>query len=257
MKRNLTLNLFLAILITVLFTVFTPPGYSEEIKAEYDDFDDPFDDEKEVIDNTYVIHTNISDPLEPLNRGIFYFNDKVYLYLLIPVSKGYGAVLPKGLRRSFSNFFSNLSSSVRFASCLLQGKFSEAGIELKRFTINTTIGLLGFFDPATKKYKLSKQDEDMGQTFGHYGIDEGFFLMLPFLGPSSARDSIGLIGNAYLHPITYIYGFEEIVQLKVFEVLNETSMDPDGYKNLKKDMFDPYIAFRDGYVQLRRNKVKK
>ena len=97
----------------------------------------------------------------------------------------------------------------------------------------------------------------MGQTLAVYGMGNGPYLVLPVLGPSSARDGIGLIGNAFLRPVTYIYGFDTLIAIKATEVVNENSLDIDQYDRLKRRSLDPYTAFKDGYVQYRREKIKE
>ncbi len=257
-------NIILIIPLIICFLIF--PVFStslsaepEEIMAPHyveddDEFEDPFSDETSEQAQTV---TSIADPFQSVNRAMFHINDKFYIYVFNPVSRGYGHVVPLKLRESLTNFFSNLSSPIRFSNCLLQGKFKGAGIELKRFTINSTLGVLGFFDQAEKDWNLKEQDEDVGQTLAVYGIGDGFYLVLPFFGPSSVRDGIGRIGNAYLHPVTYQTDFITMVQVKVVEVTNENSLDVGQYERLKKGTFDPYIALRDGYYQYRQNKIKE
>jgi len=164
---------------------------TEKTFVEPDDFEDYEDDDLLFLDEDEEI-LDVYDPLETLNRGIFWFNDKLYFYLLKPVAKGYRWVMPDPLMLGIGNFFSNLASPIRIINAGLQGKFSDAGNELTRFGVNTTIGIAGFFDTAKDHFDLKKKNEDTGQTLGYYGIGPGPYLVLPFFGPSSFRDGIGL-----------------------------------------------------------------
>lgn len=261
MKKNFTIKTLCLLNAFSLFFVFAsdlPAANTPAKSYAEDNFYDPFSEEQNALkQERQEKSTQIADPLKPLNRGIYYFNDKFYLYALKPASSIYKAILPKGIRKCFSNFFSHLDSTLRFANCVLQGKFHKANTELKRFTINTTLGLLGFCDPALAHFNLEKQDEDLGQTLGFYGIGDGFFLMLPFIGPSSLRDGIGRLGDIYLQPYVYTIRTEEQLALRSFYILNDFSLYPERYEELKRDTFDPYIAFRNAYSQYRKNKIKQ
>ncbi len=204
----------------------------------------------------------IADPLEPVNRAFFHFNDKLYVWVLKPAATGYKAVIPEDGRIGIRNFFSNVKTPVRLVNCLLQAKFKGAANETVRFVLNTTIGIAGFFDPAKKTFKIEKQDVDFGQTLGIWGIGPAFYLNLPILGPSSLRDGFGYAVDLFFDPQTYlayIYLVEEIVDYAtwVLDKVNETSLELGEYENLKKAALDPYIALREAYAQYRQNKIKK
>jgi phospholipid-binding lipoprotein MlaA len=131
-----------------------------------------------------------------------------------------------------------------------------------RFVLNTTIGVAGFFDPAKKRFNLEKQDRDFGQTLGIWGMGPVFYLDLPVLGPSSLRDGLGLVVDAFLNPQTYlafyfvIYGYVNTGGW-ILEKINEASLTLGEYESLKKASLDPYIALREAYYQYRQNKIKK
>jgi len=200
----------------------------------------------------------VSDPLEPINRGIFWFNDKLYFYLMKPVARGYRRIIPEQMRVSVQHFFSNLATPVRLINSGLQFKFRDAGNELTRFAVNTTLGIGGFFDPAKEHFNVRMKDEDTGQTLGHYGFGPGFYLMLPVLGPSSLRDGIGLLADSRLD-LAY-YAWEEnqdYLGAKILDAINELSLDKDTYEGIKRDALDPYLFVRDAYIQYRQNKIKK
>lgn len=200
----------------------------------------------------------ISDPLEPLNRVFFHFNDKFYFYLLNPVAKTYAAVFPDDIRTSFDNAFHNLLSPVRMVNNLLQGKLEASGLELTRFVINTTLGSVGLGDAAKSGFGLeAPADEDLGQTLGKYGVGEGLYFCWPFIGPSNVRDTIGFVGDAFLNPLTYVSLSDSQTGLAVQsgKRVNETSLKLGEYEDFKESSFDPYFALRDYYIQSRRSKI--
>src|SRR5437879_5361679 len=131
-----------------------------------------------------------NDPLEGFNRKIFWFNDHLDVYMLEPVAKAWDFVLPRRVETCISNFFWNLHFPIDTLNDALQGKFKHAGSDVGRFLVNTTIGVAGFFDPATS-LGLELHWEDFGQTLGWWGVGPGAYLMLPILGPSDLRDEGG------------------------------------------------------------------
>jgi len=223
-----------------------PPSAWADDAATFDE--DPF---------ATAAPVTIADPLEPLNRGVFWFNDKLYFYLLKPIARGY-RVVPEPARISVSHFFDNLMSPVRFANNVLQFKFSRAGEELGRFVFNSTVGVLGLFDPADSWLDLKRRDEDTGQTLGHYGVGNGFYLVLPALGPSSLRDGVGRVGDYFLEPLSYAdITWLEQGGIRAFDMVNEISLDKDTYEAIKREQLDPYLFIRDAYAQRRAAQVKE
>jgi len=198
----------------------------------------------------------VSDPIEPVNRGIFYVNDKLYRWVLKPVAKGYRYVVPEGARIAVRNFFSNLGTPIRAANTLLQGKIKATGIELARFTINSTIGIAGLFDPA-KDWNLDRKDEDTGQTLGVYGLGHGMYVVLPILGPSSARDAVGFVGDTFLDPLAYISPTEVAIGANAVRSETNLSFKIEDIDDLTGAAVDPYIAVRDAYIQSREKRVKE
>lgn len=200
----------------------------------------------------------IPDPLEPMNRAFFAFNDAAYFWFFKPVGEGYSAVMPEVLRVSIRNFFTNLSMPIRLVSSLLQGKIESVGMILVRFAVNSSAGFLGFQDVAKQALDYPVQDEDLGQVFAFYGIGPGFYLNLPFLGASSLRDSVGWVGGLYLNPLDYIV--EEFwinIGARAFDMTNKTSLRIGEYEALKDASLDPYVAMRDAYFQYRLNQIEK
>lgn len=137
------------------------------------------------------------------NRGTQSFNDDVDKAILKPLAKGYVAVTPTPVDESVTNFFSNINDIGVTINDILQLKLLQSGMDLSRFVINTTAGVAGIFDVA-KLVDLPKHNEDFGQTLGFWGVPAGPYLVLPFIGPSSPRDTVGLIGDALLNPLTYV-----------------------------------------------------
>jgi phospholipid-binding lipoprotein MlaA len=199
----------------------------------------------------------IADPIEPLNRLMFNFNDKLYFWALKPVARGYNAVVPEPVRVSVRDFFRNVAMPVRFVNSVLQGKIKGAGTELARFGINTTIGLAGFFDVAKSWFDLNAQDEDLGQTFGSYGMGGMMYIVWPFLGPSTVRDTVGFVGDSFLDVANYINPFYIPMSIHAYDRINKTSLDLGTYEDLKESAIEPYTAFRDAYIQYRNGQIKK
>lgn len=198
----------------------------------------------------------IPDPLEPWNRLMFTFNDKLYFWVAKPVARGYSAIVPEWGRVRVRNIFQNITMPVRFVNNLLQLKINGAGTELIRFVLNTTAGVGGMFDVA-KNIDLKAQEEDIGQTLGVYGIGNGFYLVWPILGPSSLRDTVGTVGDFFLDPISYISDTGLFVGVRSLDYTNETSLHIGDYEDMKESALDPYVSFRDAYFQYRNNKVKE
>jgi len=152
--------------------------------------------------------------------------------------------------------FSNLGFPARFLSCLLQADVGGAVTEAGRFTINTLWGAAGFLDPSSQeKINLPKQDTDLGQTLGVWGIGQGFYIVWPVWGPSSPRDTIGLIGNNFLQPVSYLSPWYASVGVRTLEEINSISLSIGDYEALKSAAIDPYVAFRDAYIQYRFKKI--
>ena len=200
----------------------------------------------------------IPDPLESFNRAMFHFNDKLYFWVLKPVAQGYKKVVPEAPRVGVNNFFSNLKFPIRFLSCLLQADFSGAATEFGRFAVNTIWGVGGLLDPASsKQLNIPKNEADLGQTLGVYGLGQGFYIVWPILGPYSARDSIGIVGNYFLYPVSYITPWYDALAVSAYEEVNDTSLRIGDYEFIKDAAIDPYVALRDGYAQYRQKKVEK
>lgn len=194
------------------------------------------------------------DPFEPLNRSIYKFNDGVDTYLFKPLAEGYQAVLPQFVRTGIGNFFSNLHDVIIFLNNLLQGKVTDAGMDLCRIIVNSTIGILGLIDVGTE-IGLEKHQEDFGQTLGRWGLGSGPYIVIPFLGPSTIRDGVGLIGDWKTDPITYFEPTRTRNATYGLFFLNRRAELLSASKILEVAALDPYEFVRDAYLQRRRNMV--
>lgn len=201
--------------------------------------------------NRYV--TDRNDPLEPLNRGFYKFNKTVDQLYLKPVSRTYELIVPEALRNLIHNFFSNINEIPTIANSLLQAKMQQACTSTARFTINSTLGVGGLFDVATKG-NLLRAREDFGTTLAAWGYKDSYYLVLPLLGPSTIRDGIGALGNIFVHPAYYLkpkwrnryevgYAIDKRTELKEAESFIDT-LGIDGYKSQ-----------RDSYLQNRNYKI--
>lgn len=200
----------------------------------------------------------IADPLEPMNRVVFIFNDKLYFWILKPVKTGYAAVVPKDIRICIGNFVNNLATPVVLINTLLQGRWDDAGIVLSRFGVNTVLGVYGFGDPATSEFDLTPRSADFGQTLGVYGAGEGVYLFWPLFGPSNIRDSIGLVADNLVQPINYLeLNSAQRLNYAGGSFLNRLSLGSDVYEEMKKYSLDPYVSAREAYHEYRNARIKR
>jgi len=195
------------------------------------------------------------DPVEGVNRKMFWFNDKVDVYALEPVATGWEKITPRRVRTSVSNFFDNLRFPIVATNDLLQGKVLASGSDVGRFAVNTTVGVLGFFDPASH-WGLEKHDEDFGQTLGVWGVPPGPYLVLPLLGPSNPRDAAGLAVDSALSVTPWFVDWWILGAARVFQTVNERSQVLEEVRNIKRTSFDYYGFVRNAYVQRRNAQVQ-
>lgn len=193
-----------------------------------------------------------ADPLETVNRGIYKVNKTADTYVLRPVAKTYVTWTPTEIRGWTSNFMSNLFYPTTIVNDLLQAKFKQGAQDTGRFLMNSTIGLAGLLDVATR-VGLPEHDEDLGQTFGYWGVGEGWYLMLPLLGPSDNRDFLGKIGDHFTAPTTYMDTTPDLAITGVNVIDTRAGLlDADRYLD---EQLDPYVALRTAYLQKRQSKV--
>ncbi len=239
----------------------------EEFNGE--EFDDGFEDEFESGDE------EIFDPLSGYNTMMTEFNDGFYIYVLDPVARGYEWVMPDLAQRGVKNFFHNLLFPIRFVNNALQLKPINAGEELFRFVLNSTVGIFGLWDPAKEWFGLEAHEEDFGQTLGYYGIGGGFHIVLPFLGPSNLRDMFSLYPDMQMDPVYYFdnrpYNFPKMegeylgmsrqslqqTNLLMLKTVNQESLRIGQYENLKKDAIELYPFLRDVYEQNRAKLIEE
>ena len=197
---------------------------------------------------------NPADPLEPFNRGIYQFNDVVDKAIVKPVAQGYSAVIPAPGKLMVSNFFSNLDDITVAINDLLQFKLVRAFSDGGRFLINTTVGIFGLMDIATP-IGLEKHDEDFGQTLGYWGIGNGPYIVLPLLGPSTLRDSVGLYTDSRPSGLRRVHPVRTRNQLYFTQAINHRAQLLDQEKVLDEAALDRYEFIRDSYLQRRQSLV--
>lgn len=197
----------------------------------------------------------VSDPLEKINRGVFWFNEQADRFVIKPVAKGYDWLLPKPVKHGVSNVFDNLFTPVVAASDLLQGNLKESASDVGRFAVNTTVGVVGIFDVAAG-WGMEKRREDIGQAFGTWGIGPGPYLVLPIIGPSNVRDGVGLIGNYFLSPQTYIEDDGVRWGLTILDGIDTRYRLLDATTVLEQAALDRYAFVRSSYAQHRQNLIE-
>ena len=191
--------------------------------------------------------TNNPDPFEGVNRKVMSFNDGVDKWVLKPVTKGYRTVTPKPVRQGVSNLFSNLGEPIVVVNQFLQGNVGLGFQDTARFLINTTFGIFGLFDVASKM-GLEKHNEDFGQTLGAWGVDSGAYLVIPFWGPVTTRDGFGDIANTLTHPtqeIDHIPTRNQVLGLGIVDKRSNLLAAEDIIQG------DRYLFIRDAYLQNR------
>lgn len=201
----------------------------------------------------------IRDPLEPMNRLIFSMNLAADTVVIRPAADLYRTIIPRPGRDAVRSFLRNLESPVILANDILQGELSRAGITTVRFLINSTAGIAGLFDVAAKM-GYERHSEDFGQTLGRYGMDEGFFLMLPILGPSSFRDALGLGVDFYFDPLNYWAdntGHEELMVARtVVRGIDARSRTIETLDEIERTSIDFYATVRSLYRQQRNDEIR-
>lgn len=248
-QRIIVFSLFMLLsLLPVHESVAEQESYPDFLGDDVTDVDDFNDDES---------LEGISDPLEPMNRVFFEFNDVLYEWVLKPVTDGYIWIFPLELRQSFGNFFSNIAMPIRLLNSLLQGNLEQSGIVVQRFLINSTLGVYGFADIADVEFGIKETRADFGQTLGKWGVGEGFYLLWPVIGPSTVRGSVGRVVDTFSHPLPYVND-NQIFEISYYTTdrVNNLSLNPDAYEDLKRFSVDPYVAARQAYYEYRRSLIK-
>ena len=195
------------------------------------------------------------DPLEPVNRGIFQFNETLDAWIMEPVATGWDFVVPVRVQLCIANFFTHLTLPVRFANDVLQLKLVKAFDDTGRFVVNTLVGVGGLFDPASRA-GIPVHDEDFGQTLGRWGVPPGPYLVLPLLGPSNPRDGVGLAVDSMGAVQTFFVSFPILASAAAVNAINDRSLTLEQVRGERESALDFYAAVRTGYSQFRESRVR-
>lgn len=219
------------------------------------DVDDLFADEFEESEQTATIH----DPIEGFNRAIFNFNDGFYKHLAKPFANTYSNIMPDPAEKGIGNFFYNAKFPSRFVSNVFQARFGEAGKETGQFLVNTTAGIGGLFKVSDEFEELDTNKEDFGQVLGSWGMGHGFYVVLPFIGPTSLRDFVADFADDAVEPIpspnSLIDESSDRILLRGIEFINELPYLMDLYDSMSRSAIDSYASVRDAYAQRRARQV--
>lgn len=217
-----------------------------------------------ILLNSNLSAETESECFENVSRGIFKFNKGLDKAVIKPIAQGYNK-LPDPIKTGTGNFTSNLATLLTVPNHILQGQWKEAGESSASFVINTTVGILGFLNPA-EKLGLKNQQEDVGQTLGAYGIGGGCYFVFPVLGPTTIRDSIGMLADTFVDPFAHVTIREKELanvsgnKIDYFSVKGATAVDfrADNMTNLdslEKNSLDEYAAMKSLYLQNRTKKI--
>ena len=214
--------------------------------------------EKSNLNTTESVKISNSDPLEPVNRIVFSFNNIFDRLILRPIAIIYRGIVPEFVRNRVTYSLSNLSMPITAVNNILQGELRKAGISTSRFLINSTIGVLGFFDPASS-LGLESENEDFGQTLTVWGVPSGPYLVLPFVGPSNPRDFTGFLSTSLLDPMYQIGGGSTSTSLRTYRMstgaVDFRSQNIEIFDDLQNNSVDYYAAVRSFYSQSRESQA--
>jgi len=214
----------------------------------------------------FISPANSTDEcFEGVSRAIFKFNMTLDDVILEPIAKGYNK-LPSPIKAGTSNFTSNIGTLLSIPNNLLQGNIKQLGHSVGSFAVNTTIGILGFLNPA-ERIGLKPHKEDVGQTLGSYGLGDGCYFVLPLFGPTTVRDSVGLIADTFVDPFAHVTIREnqllgtsgnslDYLSVKGTTVIDFRADNDANFESLEKNSIDLYSSFKSIYLQDRENKIK-
>ena len=222
----------------------------KSVKTSKDDLDE------------YSNTATIADPIEPLNRVTFWINHQLYRYVLKPISKSYDAVIPKPIRTGVYNVFENLEFPIRFVNDTLQFQFKRAGLETEKFVVNSTVGVGGLVRVSDHIPALAEvPPSDTAQTFANWGVGHGIYIVLPALGPRSLRDTVGLVGDYALYPVTWVtlgvlggLSGASTYAVSTPDTVRSVHNKLNTYDTVTRNTIDRYLAVRTAYIQ---NRLKK
>lgn len=229
------------------YSVETAQGIvrSPQDPEDYEELEDPFAGDSEDL-------PIMKDPLEGYNRWMFGVNESLYDNVLEPVARNYRETVHENLRIGIKNMFSNAMAPVKLISSLIQLDFKKSGQILARTIINTTFGLGGLADVAGEEYGIENVNEDFDQALGYYGIPTGPYIVLPFFGPSTARNIVGRAADGFFSPTFFLAPSPGVsAALTVEENINDVSFIVDDKKQLEESALDEYESVRDFYHQYR------
>lgn len=259
MRRNRFVRLLgLAAVLTVMGCASTPDGPAEphadldpepssELQADLG-ADRETDLEAELHADLEAEPQGVWDPLESVNRPVFSVNRKFDDYALRPVARGWKFITPAPMRRSITNVWRNFTFPQRFVSAMGQAEFRDAHVELARFLVNSTVGIGGLFDPATR-LGLGKFDDDLGMMFARWGIPPGPFIMIPIMGPSTPRDTVGDVLAMALNPLLWVG--VSMPPIGILFAINGRAEADDAIEASKEAALDYYVFVRDAFIQRR------
>jgi phospholipid-binding lipoprotein MlaA len=210
----------------------------------------------------YASTVSVADPIQPVNRRVFWFNHQLYRYILKPVSRAYDTVLPQHVRTGIYNVFDNLEYPDRLVNNLLQARFDRAGQETGKFVVNTVAGVGGIFKVSDRIPALSGVPRtDTGLTFAQWGIDPGIYIVWPVIGPKSLRDTVGLAGDYALSPLSWSFyvfpGAAWTVAVTAPDSTRTLNGRMSAYDAATEHSLDPYLALRSSYIQNRQQAAKR
>ena len=193
------------------------------------------------------------DPLEDRNRSIYAFNENLDEAIIEPAADGYAYIIPNFLQKGLNNFFDNINYPITIINQVLQGNIEKSLQDTLRFSVNTSIGIFGFFDPASSM-GLPEHDEDFAQTLAVWGVKEGPYLMLPFIGPKTLRSLTGDLTDVLFNPLLNIDDTNLKIKTNLINILQDRS-DLSGLEEELDNSFDPYQYIKDSYIQNRKYKI--
>jgi phospholipid-binding lipoprotein MlaA len=238
-------------------TVIKPLGHAMVAKSSNlppaDATDDPWE-------NEYKNRARIADPIQPVNRGVFWFNHQLYHYGFNPLNKAYKFVFPTPVRTGIANAVNNIEYPVRFVNDLLQWKPEKAGLETEKFLLNSTVGVGGLIKVSNKYPTLAEvKSTDTSATFAKWGIPSGCYIVWPVIGPKSVRDTVGFAGDVALNPASWFtYGIvggltgTAALAASAPQTVGNTSDKLDTYETMTKTSIDKYGAVKSAYEQNRK-----
>lgn len=199
------------------------------------------------------------DPLEGWNRFWFHVNDWFLEYIVKPLHKGYAFIVPEPIRNGISNFAHNVAFPVRMLNSLLQGEFAQAGVEFDRSVVNFMVSL-GFADVASQSkplYPYHPETENFDYTLGVWGVPDGPYFIIPFLGPSTVRGAVGETGDAFMKPQYYALDWEVSTASSVYLAFNGADALYKPYDQITESALEPYVALRNAYLNMRKNRLQR